>query len=70
LENFVFIEGYAHTAQWNQAGQLTKSAYRFSKEVMRPMLCKLWERIERQTPASAEKESTLRGVRENLACGE
>ncbi len=70
LENFVFIEGYAHGAQWNAASQLTKSAHRFSREIMRPMLCKLWQRIERQTPASAEKESTLRDVRENLGCGE
>ena len=69
VENFVYIEGYAHTGQWQEARKLTKDAYRFSKEVMRPMLCALWQRIERQTPASAEKESALAGVQSDLGCG-
>jgi hypothetical protein len=69
VENFVFIEGFAHAGQWAKAGQLTKTAYRFSKEIMRPLLCKLWGRIERETPASPEQAAA---VAENLSaagCG-
>lgn len=69
LENFVFIEAFAHTGDWKGARGLTREAYKFSKDVMRPMLCTLWERIEREAPASAEKDAALLGVREDLQCG-
>ncbi len=69
LENFVFIEGYAHAGQWEKASKLTKEAYRFSKEIMRPTLCKLWERIGREVPASPEKEAGVTGVMSELGCG-
>jgi len=70
VENFVFIEAYAHTADWQQARAITKEAYKFSKEVMRPMLCALWQRIEREVPPSAEKEAAVQGANEDLSCGE
>jgi hypothetical protein len=70
LENFVFIEAYAHTGDWQQARAMTHDAYKFSKEVMRPMLCTLWQRIEREVPASTEKDAALQEVREDLQCGQ
>lgn len=50
LENFVFIEAYAHTAGWQAARALTRETYKFSKEILRPTLCALWQRIDRDLP--------------------
>jgi hypothetical protein len=68
LENFVFIEGSAHAGKWDDARRLTKDVYKFSKEVMRPLLCTLWQRIERETPASPEKQKTIPGVFADIDC--
>ena len=69
LENFVFIEGYALNGDWVNARKLTKETYKFSKEVMRPTLCALWRRIEREAPASAEKGAAVAGALADLQCG-
>jgi len=69
VENFVFIEGFAHASQWDNARKLTKDAYKFSKEVMRPMLCALWQRIDREAPAGPEKVAAVTAVRQELGCG-
>jgi len=66
LENFVFIEAYAHTGQWEASRKLTREAYRFSKEFMRPTLCALWERIERDVSGSVVM---AQAAREDLECG-
>ncbi len=68
LENFVFIEAYAHTRTWDQALKLNKDTYKFSKEVMRPMLCKLWNRIERETPVEPLQQAALKEARTLLGC--
>jgi hypothetical protein len=68
VENFVFIEGYAHAGQWNEARKLTRETYKFSKEVMRPTLCRLWQRIEREATASLEKGKVVSSVFEELGC--
>lgn len=65
LENFVFIEAYAHAADWQQARVMTREAYRFSREFMRPTLCALWARIERSVPGSRDQ---AKAVREDLDC--
>jgi hypothetical protein len=69
FENFVFIESYAHTGQWQDARKLSSETYKFSKEIMRPTLCLLWDRIERDLPASPEKLSALQAARADVACG-
>lgn len=69
LENFVFIEGYAQTGNWEAARKLTKETYKFSKEVMRPMLCTLWQRIEREAPASPTQGTAVSGALTDLQCG-
>jgi len=69
VENFVFIEGFAHAGEWADARKLTRETYKFSKEVMRPLLCALWQRIEREAPASAEKGTAVQGTRTDLQCG-
>lgn len=62
LENFVFIEGYARAGEWKQALALTEKAYNFSKQTMRPMLCKLWERISRTASDSTEAVSAAQAA--------
>jgi hypothetical protein len=68
LEHFVFIEGYAHVENWNRARELTKESYRFSKDVMRPMLCALWTRISEQTADSAAKQAAVSQIRDEIKC--
>jgi len=64
LENFVFIEAYAHTGQMDKARALTRETYKFSKEIMRPTLCALWKRIARDLPG--EKMSAQ--IFQDLVC--
>ncbi len=62
-ENFVFIEGYAHAGQWEQARKLTRETYRVSKEYLRPPLCALWARIGREVPTAP-----ISDVQQDLSC--
>ncbi|GAB4502747.1 MAG: hypothetical protein Fur0035_23020 [Anaerolineales bacterium] len=57
LENFVFIEAYAHTGDWDSASALTRDTYKISKEMLRPSLCALWRRIARELPAQAAADA-------------
>ncbi len=68
VERFVFIEGYAHQADWKKAVELSKETHRISKEYLAPLLCRLWERIERETEFSAERASALGTVRNEFGC--
>lgn len=68
LERFPFIEGYAHSGSWERAVELSRESYAVSPEVMRPMLCRLWERIADQVPDSAEKENTLQQIQAEMSC--
>lgn len=68
LENFVFIEAYAHSGDWQNARKLSREAYSFSKEVMRPTLCALWTRIERETPRDAQMQAALQAARADFNC--
>jgi len=68
LERFVFIEGYAHVGDWKKAVELSKASYGISKNYVGPLLCKLWDRIERETAASTEQGATLVEMRANFKC--
>ncbi len=68
VERFVFIEGYAHTGNWERAQEISKEAYLVSKNYMRPLLCQLWARIEESTPASAAKEQAVQKAEAELGC--
>ncbi|GAB1471954.1 hypothetical protein MASR2M66_28320 [Chloroflexota bacterium] len=67
-ERFVYIEGYAHTGNWQKAVELAKLSYKFSKSYVGPMLCKLWHRIEQETEISPEQETALGEVRNEFEC--
>ena len=70
VERFVFIEGYAHVGDWERALKLSKEAYRVSKDYMRPLLCRLWERIETKTIDSVREARTkaISEMKDLLSC--
>jgi hypothetical protein len=68
VERFVFIEGYAHTTDWEKAVELSQASYKVSKNYVAPLLCKLWDRIERETKSTPEQKSTLVIVRSMFGC--
>ncbi|MEW6242159.1 MAG: hypothetical protein AB1564_15250, partial [Chloroflexota bacterium] len=68
VERFVFIEGYAHTGDWARAQELSLDSYRVSREFVGPMLCRLWDRIDRETPESLDKQSTINEVMIKFGC--
>jgi hypothetical protein len=70
LERFPFIEGYAHTGNWDRATSLTQETYSFSPKIMQPMLCRLWERIAQQTPATPEQQKSYQTARSALECSQ
>ena len=69
FERVPFIEGYAHTDNWQRAAELTLETYRVSN-LTQPLLCKLWERIESETPQGQTKTDTIFFLRSELGCSE
>ena len=67
-ENFVFIEAYAHINDWENAEQLSTRAKRISPSYMTPLLCSLWERIERETDYSPDKAQSLERIKDDFSC--
>lgn len=68
LERFVYIEGYAHVGDWKKAVELSNASYKISKNYVGPLLCKLWDRIERQTQSTPEQVSALDKVQSEFEC--
>jgi hypothetical protein len=68
VERFVFIEGYAHTEDWEGAVKLSRDSYQVSKGYVGPLLCQLWERIEAETVDNVERDEALSEVKSILAC--
>lgn len=69
VERFVFIEAYARTGQWERAAELTAESYRVSRQYVGPLLCRLWERVARETASSPGQQSAVSEVKNKLACG-
>jgi len=67
-ERIPFIFGYAHTAQWEKALQLTQITYQVSN-LYQPMLCEVWKIIDEGTSSDFQKENTLAHIEEQMACG-
>lgn len=68
VEYFVFIEGYAHTEDWETAVELSQVSYKISKDYVGPPLCKLWNRIARETNSTSEQKVTLEKVQKEFEC--
>jgi hypothetical protein len=67
-ERFVFIEGYAHTTDWEKAVELSLTSHQVSKKYLAPLLCKLWDRIARETESTPEQKLALDEVRNKFEC--
>ncbi len=66
-ERYVFVEGYAHVGQWDLALEQSFLAQQVSP-LVEPVLCRLWQRIAEETPASAQQEATLQTARQEFGC--
>jgi hypothetical protein len=66
-ERLVFIEGFAHVENWPQALDLTWTSNDIT-DLMRPLLCRLWNRIDEDMPASPGKQDALDAVQTELEC--
>ncbi len=66
-ERMPFIEAYAHTGRWQDALEQTRLAADISP-AMQPVLCRLWQRIDRQTEAGAQKSQAITQVSDWLNC--
>lgn len=66
-ERMPFIEGYAHVGNWSRAKELTQESADITN-LMRPMLCGLWQRIGRNTSASPDRDKTVKMVEDSLHC--
>lgn len=67
IERFPFIEGYAHAGEWAKALALSRDAVKITP-LTRPMLCALWQRIQRETPHTAEQSDAIQAMRGELEC--
>lgn len=68
LERFVFVEGYAHAGEWEKALEYSGISYRVSKNVIGPLLCTLWDRIEREVPVSPVKNEFVIQAKTLFVC--
>ncbi len=68
VEYSPFIEGYANMGKWHQAWMLTDRVVDDSPD-LHPVLCRLWSRIDYETPDSPQKQETLLLLDEQLSCG-
>ncbi len=68
LERFPFIEGYAHVGNWTKVKELSLISYKVSPNYVGPLLCRLLDRIDRGTPASADKGDSLAGLHLKFSC--
>jgi hypothetical protein len=66
-ERMPFIEGYAHTGNWQRAVDLTADSFQVTPRMQVP-LCELWERIAAETPDSLAKKRSLQVISEILSC--
>jgi len=66
-ERMPYIEAYAHVGRWQDALEQTRLAADISP-AMQPVLCRLWQRIDRQTEAGAQKTQALAQAADWLNC--
>ena len=68
IERFVFIEGYAHTGDWDKAVEYSRVSYKVSKDYVGPLLCQLWERVAAKTDESPERAAAFSKIQGMAAC--
>jgi hypothetical protein len=66
-ERLPFIEGYAHVGNWQRALTLSEET-RAITPAMQPVLCRLWQRIARETSPELGQPDALNTIRETNQC--
>lgn len=66
-ERMPFIEGYAHGGNWQEAVAQTRAAAEVSP-VIHPVLCRLWERIDRETEPDQAQNQAVESIFDQLGC--
>jgi hypothetical protein len=66
-ERLPFIEGFAHRENWSRAIELSEET-RAITPAMQPVLCRLWQRIARETLPEPEQAEALQHIREANQC--
>jgi hypothetical protein len=66
-ERLPFIEGFAHTANWQRALEISDET-RAITPAMQPVLCRLWQRIARETSSEPAQAAALNHIRETNQC--
>jgi hypothetical protein len=67
VERFPFIEAYAHLGLWQKAVEMSNQSAAVSP-VIHPAICRLWDRIKRETQNSEEKSSAIQRAIKSLQC--
>jgi hypothetical protein len=67
-EQMVFVEGYAHTGDWDRAMELSREAYKAGEQFAGPMLCRLWKRIETETTDNPKQKTVITEAMNLFAC--
>jgi len=67
IEYIPFIDGFAHTGEWEKALEFTKTARKLSK-AMESILCPLWQDINRSMPSSIDNEQATKQAQALLQC--
>jgi hypothetical protein len=62
-----FIEGYAHTGQWDKAVKLSRQANKVQEKTT-PILCLLWQNIQVSTEATSEQQAAVDEIQSSLKC--
>ena len=62
-----YLEGYAHTGQWEKARKVTLDAERLTSRMQRS-LCDAWSRILQATPDSEARRAAYESVQSRLQC--
>ena len=68
IERFVFVEGYAHVGDWEKAFDYSQVSFKVSKNYVGPLLCRLWERIDRDVSTSPEKDDFVTKTKTLFVC--
>lgn len=66
-ERFPFIEAFAHTGNWESALHLSRTTIQISA-LYQPMLCRMWEMLAEETPASEAKTGAMLSMLNELQC--
>lgn len=66
-ELFPFISAFAHSGDWQKVEDYSQSAIELTEDIS-ARICRLWIRLEEETPTSSEKDVILSTLASRYAC--